>query len=118
MQLVTKDGIGARAEDRDALSVARIFSLDTKDVGIVCLCFVGDTTAAQIQYAVRRLRRKMPQAFILLTLIGGSGSFDEEFRVSAGIGSIHTSLGGTRDEILKIVKLSRSKAQAPLKLAE
>ena len=111
-QLVSREGIGARAEDRDALSISRIFSLDTEDVGLVCLCFIGETTSAQIHYAVRRLRRKMPQAFIMLTLIGSSSAFDEQFMSSAGIGSIQTSLQGTRDEILKVVKGGRHQPPA------
>lgn len=115
-QLVSREGIGARAEDRDALSVSRIFSLDTEDIGLVCLCFIGETTSAQIHYAVRRLRRKMPQAFIVLTLIGNSAAFDENFMSSAGIGSIQTSLRGTRDEILKMVKGGRHQPAAPLKI--
>ena len=115
-QLVSKEGIGARAEDRDALSISKIFTLDTKDVGIVCLCFIGDTSAAQIHYAVRRLRRKMPKAFILLTLIGNATAFEETFMSAAGIGSIQTSLRGTRDEILKIVKASREQVARPLKI--
>ena len=111
-QLVSREGIGARAEDRDALSISRIFSLDTEDVGLVCLCFIGETTSAQIHYAVRRLRRKMPQAFIMLTLIGSSSAFDEQFMSSAGIGSIQTSLQETRDEILKVVKGGRHQPPA------
>jgi predicted PurR-regulated permease PerM len=105
-QLVAKEGIGARAEQSDALSISRIFSLDTEDVELICLCFVGGVTSAQIHYAVRRLRRKMPKAFIVLSLIGNSTDFDEDFRSSAGIGSIQNSLGGTRDEILNILKAS------------
>jgi len=115
-QLVSRDGIGVRAEHPDALSISRIFSLDTEDVRIVCLCFVGKTTGAQIHYAVRRLRRKMPQAFILLTLIGNTTVFDEGFRSSAGIGSIQTSLIGTRSEILKVVDGNREHVQTPLKV--
>jgi predicted PurR-regulated permease PerM len=114
-QIVSREGIGARAEQRDALSVSRVFGLETEDVAIVCLCFIGETTGAQIHYAVRRLRRKMPQAFILLTLVGSSG-FDEEFRASAGIGSIQTSLRGTCEEILKVVKGPRNPIPAPLKI--
>jgi hypothetical protein len=105
-QLLAKEGIGARAEQSAALSISRIFSLDTQDVELICLCFVGGVTSAQIHYAVRRLRRKMPKAFIVLSLIGNSTDFDEDFRSSAGIGSIQNSLGGTRDEILNILKAS------------
>jgi len=115
-QLVSRDGIGVRAEHPDALSISRIFGLDTEDVRIVCLCFVGETTGAQIHYAVRRLRRKMPQAFILLTLIGNTRVFDEEFRSSAGIGSVQTSLSGTRSEILNVVEGNREQVQTPLKV--
>jgi hypothetical protein len=58
----------------------------------------------------------VPQAFILLTLIGNTTAFDEDFRSSAGIGSIQTSLSGTRNEILKVVEGNREQVQTPLKV--
>ena len=69
-QLIEREGIGARVEQADALSISRIFSLDTKDVALVCLCYVEDATSAQIRYALRRLRRKAPDAYILVTMLG------------------------------------------------
>jgi hypothetical protein len=110
-QLLAKEGIGARAEQSDALSVSRIFGLDTKDVELICLCFVGGATSAQIHYAVRRLRRKMPEAFIVLSLIGNSTDFAEDFKLAAGIGSIEKSLGGTRDKIVNVLKNSGQRRQ-------
>src|SRR5260370_28578647 len=77
-QLVARQGIGARAEQADALSMSRIFSLDTKDVALVCLCYVENATSAQIRYAVRRLRRKAPDAFILVTMVGQASNIDDE----------------------------------------
>jgi hypothetical protein len=71
-QLIERNGIGARAERADALSISRIFTLDTKDVALVCLCYVEDATSAQIRYAMRRLRRKAPDAYILVTMLGAS----------------------------------------------
>jgi len=71
-QLVEKHGIGARVEKADALSMSRIFSLDTKDVALVCLCYVENATAAQVRYAIRRLRRKAPKAIMLVTLVGNT----------------------------------------------
>jgi hypothetical protein len=65
-QLIERQGIGVRSESADALSMSRIFSLDTKDVALVCLCYVANPTSAQIRYAIRRLRRKAPEAFILV----------------------------------------------------
>jgi len=43
-QLIERQGIGARPENADALSMSRIFSLDTKDVALVCLCYIGYPT--------------------------------------------------------------------------
>ena len=71
-QLVERQGIGARVEKADALSVSRIFGLDTKDVALVCLCYVENATAAKINYAMRRLRRKAPQANIIVASVGDS----------------------------------------------
>jgi hypothetical protein len=75
-QLVERRGIGARCEQPDALSLSRIFSLDTKNVALICLCYVGNATPAQIGYAVRRVRRKSADVFILLALFGNAPSTD------------------------------------------
>jgi predicted PurR-regulated permease PerM len=71
-QLLEKQGIGARVEKADALSVSRIFSLDTKDIALICVCYVENATPAQIHYAIRRLRRKAPRAMILVSLVGSA----------------------------------------------
>jgi hypothetical protein len=68
-QLVSKRGIGARAERSDALSMSRLFTLDIKEVAIVCICYIESATSAQIRYAARRLRRKAPEAIIITLLI-------------------------------------------------
>jgi predicted PurR-regulated permease PerM len=76
-QLVERRGIGARAEEADALSISRIFSLDTKDAKLICLCYIESVTPAQIRYSVRRLRRKAPDAHILVSLLGDAQDMDE-----------------------------------------
>jgi predicted PurR-regulated permease PerM len=75
-QLIEREGIGARVEQADALSISRIFSLETKDVALVCLCYVEDATSAQIRYALRRLRRKAPDAYILVTMLGAAANIE------------------------------------------
>ena len=75
-QLIEREGIGDRVEQADALSISRIFSLDTKDVALVCLCYVEDATSAQIRYALRRLRRKAPDAYILVTMLGAAANIE------------------------------------------
>ena len=91
--------------------MSRIVSLDTQDVELICLCFVGDASAAQVSYAARRLRRKMPKAFVMVALVGGSGDLNEDFKSSAGIEAVQHTLVGTRDEILKVVRNSSGAIQ-------
>src|SRR6266436_6734944 len=113
-QLVARQGIGARAEQADALSMSRIFSLDTKDVALVCLCYVENATSAQIRYAVRRLRRKAPDAFILVTMVGQASNIDDEeiLQCSPNIDFVKQSLSDTVDRIFAIAA-SPSQAQDP-----
>ena len=101
-QLVERQGIGARAEQADALSMARVFSLDTKEVALVCLCYVENATTAQIRYAVRRLRRKAPNAFILVALVGAADNLDEQaVREFANVELVKQSLADTVEKILE-----------------
>jgi predicted PurR-regulated permease PerM len=103
-QLVEKQGIGARVEKANALSVARIFSLDTKDIALVCICYVENATAAQIQYAIRRLRRKAPQASILVALIGNTEDVTEAHNKQPVLVCVERTLRGTVAKILDASK--------------
>jgi predicted PurR-regulated permease PerM len=59
-QLLERRGVGARAKEADVLSMAKLFALDTDNVALACLCYLGNASAAQIRYAARRMRRKAP----------------------------------------------------------
>jgi hypothetical protein len=101
-QLVERRGIGARAEQPEALSLSRILSLETKDVALICLCYVGSATSAQIGYAIRRIRRKAPDVFILVSLFGNNESIEglvQQGGVSVALQSLHTTV----DEIVAAV---------------
>jgi hypothetical protein len=65
-QLTTAHGLSARVEGAEALSTANIFRLETAGVAIVCLVYMNASTPAHMRYAVRRLRRKLPKAAIIL----------------------------------------------------
>jgi len=103
-QLLDRQGIGARAEQADALSMSRIFTLDITDIALVCLCYVEDPSPAQIHYAVRRLRRRAPGAFILVALLGATTTIveDEVVQASAHIDLVKSSLGETIERIIAI----------------
>ncbi len=65
-QLSTAHGLSARVEAAEALSTSNIFRLETTGVAIVCLVYLDASAPAHMRYAVRRLRRKLPQATIIL----------------------------------------------------
>jgi predicted PurR-regulated permease PerM len=98
--LVERKGLGARAEKADALSMSRIFSWETQDVELICLCYVEYATTAQIRYAVRRIRRRIPAALILVALFGNTEQFEDE--EDTGVEFVQKSLRETVDKILAV----------------
>ena len=98
-QVLRKRGFGVRAEQAESLSVSRIFTLDTKGVSAICVSYIESATAAQIGYAVRRLRRKVPEAFILIALLGkhGVGTEADKLRQASNADAIETTLKGVRE---------------------
>lgn len=70
-QLCTVHGLHARVKGPEALSTSNIFQLETAGVAIVCLSYLNAANPAQIRYAVRRLRRKLPSARIMVGLWTG-----------------------------------------------
>jgi len=65
-QLSTAHGLTARVEGAEALSTTNVFRLDTTGVATVCLVYLDASGPAHMRYAVRRLRRKLPKATIIL----------------------------------------------------
>ena len=99
-QVLRKRGFGVRAEQADSLSMSRIFTLDTKGISAICVCYIENASAAQIAYAVRRLRRKVPQAFILIALLAGRDLAEngrDKLRQTSHADAIEVSLEGVRE---------------------
>ena len=65
-QLANAHGLAARVEPAEALSTANIFRLETAGVAMVCLSYLDITSPAHIRYSVQRLRRKLPNATIMV----------------------------------------------------
>jgi hypothetical protein len=98
-QLVERRGIGARAEQADALSMSRIFSLETTGIELICVCYVEIASAAQVRYAVRRIHRMAPDVLVLVALVGdGLGGED----VIPNIEVVRGSLRATVDKVVAI----------------
>ena len=65
-QLSNAHGLAARVQPADALSTTNIGRLETVGVAIVCLSYLDASSPAHMRYSVRRLRRKLPKAIIML----------------------------------------------------
>ncbi|TPQ42954.1 AI-2E family transporter [Bradyrhizobium guangdongense] len=65
-QLSTAHGLAARIEGAEALSTTNVFRLETTGVAVVCLVYLDSSGPAHMRYSVRRLRRKLPKAIIIL----------------------------------------------------
>jgi len=70
VHLLERRGIGARFEPAGALSMSGFANWNAEDVELMCLCYVENVSAAQVRYAVRRIRRKIPDARIIVALLG------------------------------------------------
>ncbi|POR52426.1 AI-2E family transporter [Bosea psychrotolerans] len=68
-QVVEKHGVSTRIEPSNSLSTRNIFTLSTDGVALVCLCYLNGNSIANMRYAVKRLRRKMPAATIVIVVL-------------------------------------------------
>ena len=61
-------GLSAQVKGADALSTTNIFGLDISGVALICLSYMNGANVAHMRYGVRRLRRKAPDAKIMLAI--------------------------------------------------
>jgi hypothetical protein len=82
------------AEEADALSMSKFFSLDLMDTSVACVCCVGQPSTSKFQDAVRRLNKKNADARILLALFGTEAAAPSIGAVGATVarGSFSTAL--------------------------
>jgi predicted PurR-regulated permease PerM len=68
-QLSTEHGLAARVEGASSLTSSNVVRLDTTGVTIVCMVYLDTSSPAHMRYSVRRLRRKLPRATIILSCL-------------------------------------------------
>jgi predicted PurR-regulated permease PerM len=61
-------GLATRVEGAETLSTSNIFRLESNGVAVVCLSYLSAENLAHLRYAVRRVRRKLPHATIVVGL--------------------------------------------------
>ena len=65
-QLLQKHGLAARVEGAEAVASPNVFRLETDGIVLVCASYLDNASTASMRYTVRRMRRKLPNAIILL----------------------------------------------------
>jgi predicted PurR-regulated permease PerM len=65
-QLLDKHGLRARVHGVETIASTSIFHLDTSGAMIVCVSYLDASSPAHIRYTIRRLRRRLPHAKIML----------------------------------------------------
>src|SRR5262249_30112705 len=65
-QLLDKHGLHARVEGAEAIASTSIFHLETNGVAMVCVSYLDTSSPAHMRYTIRRLRRRLPEARIMV----------------------------------------------------
>ena len=87
-QLLGKHGLDARTVPHEASSREAIAALDVSDVTMVCISYLDISGApSHLRYLIRRLRRKLPHAPVLVGLWPSDDEVLKEERVRATIGA-------------------------------
>ncbi|MCB1393113.1 MAG: AI-2E family transporter [Nitrobacter sp.] len=73
-EILSKHGLGARAARKEETSPSGISQLDASGVMLVCISTLDDGSLAHTRHLLRKIRRKMPRARILVCCWGCTNS--------------------------------------------
>jgi predicted PurR-regulated permease PerM len=94
-QLLSKHGLAARIESAETISASNIYRFDTAGIAMVCLSYLDTSSLAHIRYTIRRLRRKLPNAKVLVGYWMGEGdiaNLQETVKADAVATSFHQAI--------------------------
>jgi predicted PurR-regulated permease PerM len=95
-QALRRRGYGASAEQADALSVSKFFSLDLTGTELVCICYADRPSNAKLHYAVRRLTRKTKSAYVMALFLGPTA---EELEKVPGLSAMTKTFATALDAV-------------------
>ncbi len=93
--VLTKQGLGARSVESEAISAGQIVSLEASTAKLVCLSYLGiGGSPAHVRYMVRRLRRILPPGSTVLVgyWAGNGGGMVKALEAAAEADGYATSL--------------------------
>jgi len=92
VQLLEKHGIGARLEPADTMRPKNIAALDTSGVALVVLSYLEDgARPVGVRYLTRRLRRKAPDAALMVGVWGSPGTLADREAICEASGADHSA---------------------------
>ena len=71
-QLLEKHGVKTRLEAPAAASAANVLRLESTSIALICVVCLGEPNALQRRYLVRRLRRRLPRAQLIVVDLRGT----------------------------------------------
>jgi hypothetical protein len=92
--LLQRERFETRIVGFDTLSVAGISHLDPVGVAVICVSYLDVSSLAHLRFAVRRLRRRVPEARVLVGCWGQGPATAEEMAKAAKADFSATSLQG------------------------
>jgi len=115
-QLLRRRGYGASAEQPDAMSVSRFFSLDLTGTELVCICYADRPSNAKLLYAVRRLTKKTKSADLIALFLGPSA--EEVDEKVPGLSALTKSFAAALDVVEQRAEASSTASAAVADRAE
>jgi hypothetical protein len=115
-QLLDKEGMAARVASCQAVSAPNLFRLDVTGISIVCLSYLEANDLTSARYLVRRLRRRLPSAKIVIGfwMISGEETERRDALEETGADAIVTSL----TQAVACIAAPRGAVQASVPAAE
>jgi predicted PurR-regulated permease PerM len=112
-QLLGKHGLGTRTVPHADVSRSTIFRLDVTGVQMVCVCYLEiGGTPAHLRYLLKRLRKQVPDAPILVGLWPADDKILKDEALRRTIGADHY-VASLRDGVICCLKVATDKAKAP-----
>ncbi|WP_449254636.1 AI-2E family transporter [Bosea sp. (in: a-proteobacteria)] len=93
-QILEKHGLAAEALPPTALLAPGMERLVARAPALICLCYIGPHNAAHVKYALRRLRRRLPTAILVLGELSQVSSLLADIKGPSLADDVETSLRG------------------------
>ncbi|MGO4669608.1 AI-2E family transporter [Bosea sp. 2RAB26] len=99
-QILSKHGLPARVLPTDTLSTNNLAALAADQPALICLCYLDGTSSAHMKYAIKRLRRRLPSAIIILGSLSPAAGSAAQLKTAVLADEVETSLRGMSNACL------------------